>query len=159
MTQSQPTERGAKVHFPPPLVFIGFTLLGVALRYIVAPIPFPASTWIRVIGVVVILAGLAWIIAALMAFRRTGQDPKPWTPTPELILQGPYLWTRNPMYVGITGVQVGLGLALGNFWISLLAPCALLLVHFIAVLPEEKYLQQKFGSRYQEYRSRVRRYL
>lgn len=158
MTQFQSTERGADVRFPPPLVFIGFTLLGVALRYIVA-LPFPASVWIKIIGIVLILAGLALMTAALISFRRTGQDPAPWTPTPELISKGPYQWTRNPMYVGISGVQFGLGLVLSNLWISLLAPFAVLVVHFIAVLPEEEYLHEKFGSRYQDYRSQVRRYL
>jgi protein-S-isoprenylcysteine O-methyltransferase Ste14 len=63
------------------------------------------------------------------------------------------------MYVGVTCVQIGLGVAVGNPWISLLAPVALLTVHFIAVLPEEKYLGEKFGPSYHEYRARVRRYL
>jgi protein-S-isoprenylcysteine O-methyltransferase Ste14 len=158
MTQSQSNERGANVHFPPPLVFVGFTLLGVGLQYIV-PIPFFASPWITVISIVILLAGLALTIAAVREFRRTGQDPKPWKPSPELVLQGPYLLTRNPMYVGVTIVQIGLGLALGNLWISLLALGALLVVHIIAVLPEEKYLEEKFGDGYRDYRSRVRRYL
>jgi protein-S-isoprenylcysteine O-methyltransferase Ste14 len=99
------------------------------------------------------------MIAAVMEFRRTGQDPKPWKPSPELVLQGPYLLTRNPMYVGFTIVQFGLGVALGNLWISLLAPVALLVVHFIAVLPEERYLDEKFEDAYREYRRRVRRYV
>jgi protein-S-isoprenylcysteine O-methyltransferase Ste14 len=158
MTKLQSDERGANVRFPPPLVFVGFTLLGVGLKYI-APIPFFASAWIRVIGIAILLAGLALTVAAVREFRRTGQDPKPWKPSPELVLQGPYLLMRNPMYVGVTIVQVGLGLALGNLWISLLAPVALLVVHFIAVLPEEKYLEEKFGDSYRQYRSQVRRYL
>lgn len=159
MTQPRSAERGAHVRFPPPLVFVGFTLLGVFLQYIAAPLRFPESGWIRVIGIFILLAGLALMVWAVMAFRRTGQDIAPWTPSPELISLGPYLWTRNPMYVGMTWAQIGLGLALNNLWVSLLAPFALLVVHFIAVLPEEKYLAEKFGTRYGEYRSRVRRYL
>jgi protein-S-isoprenylcysteine O-methyltransferase Ste14 len=158
MTRSQSDERGANVRFPPPLVFVGSTLLGVGLDYI-APIPFFTSTWMRVLGIIVLLAGLALMIAAVREFRRTGQDPKPWKPSPELVLQGPYLLTRNPMYVGFTIVQFGLGVALGNLWISLLAPVALLVVHFIAVLPEERYLEERFEDAYREYRRRVRRYV
>jgi protein-S-isoprenylcysteine O-methyltransferase Ste14 len=63
------------------------------------------------------------------------------------------------MYVGLTCIQVGLGLALNNLWFSLLAAVALLIVHFIAVLPEERYLKEKFGSSYEEYRTRVGRYI
>jgi protein-S-isoprenylcysteine O-methyltransferase Ste14 len=158
MTSSESDERGAKVHFPPPLVFAGFTLLGAGLQYI-APIPFLASAWMKIIGIIVLLGGLALMIAAVKEFRRTGQDPKPWKPSPELVLQGPYLFTRNPMYVGFTIVQIGLGVALGTLWISLLAPVALLVVHFIAVVPEEKYLEEKFADSYREYRRRVRRYV
>jgi len=63
------------------------------------------------------------------------------------------------MYLGLTLFQVGLGLALGNLWISLFAAPALLVVHFIAVLPEERYLTAKFGEDYKTYLGKVRRYL
>ena len=159
MQQPDSTERGANVHIPPPLVFIGFIILGALLQYTIAPIRFPGDAWIRIIGVVVVVAGLALIFSALAAFKRTGQDPKPWTSSPELIVQGPYRWTRNPMYVGLTCILVGLGLALNNIWFVLLAAVALLVVHFIAVLPEEKYLNEKFGRSYADYRTKVRRYI
>jgi protein-S-isoprenylcysteine O-methyltransferase Ste14 len=63
------------------------------------------------------------------------------------------------MYVGMTFVQVGLGLALNNLWISALSPISLLVTHFIAVLPEERYLTEKFGDSYKALLLRVRRYL
>jgi len=159
MEQPDVTEGGASVRFPPPLVYIGFIILGALLQYAIAPIPFPDDAWIRILGVVVVVAGLAIIFAALATFKKTGQEPKPWTPSPELIIEGTYRWTRNPMYVGLTCILIGLGLALNNIWFSLLAPIALVLVHFIAVLPEEEYLSGKFGKSYAEYRRNVRRYL
>jgi protein-S-isoprenylcysteine O-methyltransferase Ste14 len=63
------------------------------------------------------------------------------------------------MYLGVTLVQFGLGLAVSNLWISLLAPFSLLIVHFMAVLPEEGYLAEKFGEGYRAYLVKVRRYL
>jgi protein-S-isoprenylcysteine O-methyltransferase Ste14 len=54
---------------------------------------------------------------------------------------------------------IGLGLAVNNLWISLFAAPALLVVHFIAVLPEERYLAEKFGESYRSFRAQVRRYL
>src|SRR5262245_52606428 len=138
-------ERGANVRFPPPLVFLGLTLIGVALRYAAGPFP-PSGSWAMWLGLAVVLAGLVTGVSARNWFVRTGQSPIPWKPTPELILRGPYRFTRNPMYLGLTLIQTGLGLALGNLWISVLAPVALLLVHFIAVVPEEAYLSRKFGA-------------
>jgi protein-S-isoprenylcysteine O-methyltransferase Ste14 len=63
------------------------------------------------------------------------------------------------MYLGLTCIQVGLGIALNNLWISLLAAFSLLAVHFIAVVPEERYLAGKFGESYKGYMIKVRRYL
>jgi len=62
------------------------------------------------------------------------------------------------MYLGLTLVLIGLGLAIDHLWVALLAVPALVVVHFIAVLPEEKYLAEKFGENYRAYLARVRRY-
>ena len=60
---------------------------------------------------------------------------------------------------GVTLFVIGLGLAVNNLWISLFAAPALLVVRFIAVLPEERYLVAKFGERYRSFLAQVRRYL
>src|SRR2546430_730514 len=73
--------------------------------------------------------------------------------------RGPYRFTRNPMYVGLTLLTLGIGGLLARGWIVLLAPAALIAVHFLAVLPEERYLAAKFGDSYVLYKTRVRRYL
>ena len=158
--QANAVERGAHVRFPPPLVFLIAILLGVALDYAVMSAPVPAARPISAIGgLLVLMAGVGLIGSARLHFHRTGQSPIPWKPSPTLILKGPYRFTRNPMYVGITLVTVGLGLAVNNLWISMLALAALLTVHFIAVLPEERYLSDKFGESYKVYLAQVRRYL
>ena len=159
MSKVDSGERGANVRFPPPLIYLAFILLGVALRYVTLP-PNPVDGFItRAAGVAIILAGLWLIVEAWKLFKRTGQDPKPWTPSPEMVLSGPYRFTRNPMYVGMTCIQLGLGLALNNLWISFFAAFSLLTVHFMAVVPEEKYLAGKFGESYTGYVIKVRRYL
>jgi len=160
MTQVQSDEWGAKVRFPPPFVYLASLLLGIVFRYVVAPFPIPVNRYVGLAGgVALFLAGLWLNFGAWTFFKRAGQDPKPWTPSPELVLCGPYRFTRNPMYVGMTCMQLGLGLALDNLWIGLLAPFSLLVVHFLAVLPEEKYLSEKFGDSYRAYLIRVRRYI
>ncbi len=152
--------RGANVRFPPPFVFLGFALLGVGLRYVAMPLWFPVDRIVTIAaGIAAIAAAFALLLFARNLFARTGQNPRPWTPSPELVLAGPYRYTRNPMYVGMTLFQIGLGLAFDNAWIVLLAPAALLAVHVIAVVPEERYLTAKFGADYTAYRARVRRYI
>jgi len=157
---TETSEHGAQVRFPPPLVVLLSIFLGVGLRYAIAPLALPSHrAFGRWAGVAILLFGLGVILSARTLFKRTGQDPKPWKPSPELLLEGPYRFTRNPMYVGVTLIQFGLGLALSNLWISLLAPFSLLAIHFIAVVPEERYLTEKFGDSYKAFLLRVRRYL
>ena len=159
MSEAHSSERGANVRLPPPSVYVAFLLLGWGLVYVAAfPVPGPRYVSLAA-GVAIVVAGF-WLIAdAIKLFRHTGQEPAPWKPTPELVLSGAYRFTRNPMYLGMTCIQAGLGLAVNNLWITLLAPFSLLAVHFLAVVPEEKYLTQKFGESYRSYLAKVRRYL
>ena len=160
MSQAGSEVRGADVHFPPPLVFVIALLAGVLLRYAWMPLRLPASRAVGIVaGLMLIGAAIALTVSARILMVRTGQSPAPWKPSPELIAQGPYHLTRNPMYVGLTLLTVGLGLALDSLWVSLLAIPALMVVHFIAVLPEERYLSRKFGDEYVRYLRRVRRYI
>ena len=124
------------------------------------PLSLVFARGLRLAAAVLILAcGVSLVASARILFKRTGQNQIPWKPTPELILQGPYRFTRNPMYVGVTLFVIGLGLAVNNLWISLFAAPALLVVHFIAVLPEERYFAAKFGESYRSFLAQVRRYL
>jgi protein-S-isoprenylcysteine O-methyltransferase Ste14 len=155
------TERdGAAVRFPPPLLYVGALLLGGLWHVWVAPLPLRLSLGLRVaLTVATAAAGIAMIAAALGLFRRTGQDPKPWESTPQIISTGIYRWTRNPMYVGMALIQASIGIGWGNAWLLLLLPVVLVLVYVIAVRHEEAYLERKFGDGYLHYRRSVRRWL
>jgi protein-S-isoprenylcysteine O-methyltransferase Ste14 len=152
-------ERGANVRVPPPLVFLVFLIIGIGLSYV-----WPLQTHLAVsarltIAIASGAAALAVIISCVSLFRKSGQNPRPWTPTPSLVIEGPYRLSRNPIYVSMAPFQAAIGLAGDNMWIVLLAIPALAVVHFSAVLPEEKYLSEKFGDEYRQYMQSVRRYL
>lgn len=160
MADAQSTERGARVRFPPPLVFVLSIGAGVALRYVVAPPPLPFARVVQLaVGAVVAIAALALGGSAFGLFKKSGQNPRPWTPKTTLVAQGPYRFTRNPMYVSMMGLQVAIGLLAGNLWIVVLAALSLVVVHYIAVLPEEAYLDATFGDSYRDFKRKVRRYL
>ena len=157
---ADPNKDRAKVRFPPPLVFLGAIALGLIVQRKAVPLSLGFALGLRVgAGVLILACGVSLVVSARILFKRTGQSPIPWKPTPELILQGPYRFTRNPMYLGVTLFVIGLGLALNNLWISLFAGLALFVVHFIAVLPEERYLAEKFGESYRSFLAQVRRYV
>ena len=157
---TSPNKDGAYVRFPPPLVFLGAVIAGAIVQRTTTPLSLSVAAGIRVAaGALILACGIGLVLSARLLFTRTGQSPIPWKPTPELILRGPYRFTRNPMYVGVTLFVVGLGLMLNDLWMSLFAAPALLAVHFIAVLPEERYLAEKFGASYGSFLATVRRYL
>jgi len=161
MGEATSKQGGARVRMPPPLVFVLAIGVGVALRYLLPPPPPLPGPRVGqfVVGALAIVTALALGFSAIRQFTATGQDPAPWKPSPELLLRGPYRFTRNPMYVSMMLVQAGVGLLLGNLWVLMLAPFALAVVHYTAVLPEEAYLDEKFGEPYRAFKKQVRRYL
>ena len=159
MSDVESKQGGARVRVPPPVIFVAAILAGAGLRYVFALRISAPLEWRLVLGGLLIAGALLLGFSAIGWFRKTGQDPKPWMPSPELILRGPYKYSRNPMYLSMMVVTAGIGLAIGNGWVMLLAIVALLLVHTLAVLPEEAYLAAKFGAPYLAYKEKVRRYL
>jgi len=160
METAQSAKGGARVGVPPPIVFAAFLLTGILLHYLVLPLPIGLPAWGRVAGGVLVGgAGLALVISARIQFFKTGQDPRPWLPSPSMIIRGPYRFTRNPMYVGVTLLMAGIALGLDDLWALLFCLPALATVHLLAVRPEEAYLTAKFGDEYRRYREQVRRYL
>jgi protein-S-isoprenylcysteine O-methyltransferase Ste14 len=151
---------GASVRFPPPLVPLIALALGICVQLVAWPLGTPftgLSRWS--VGVALVATGLGLMAAAIGLFRSTGQDPKPWESTPEIISTGIYAWTRNPMYLGMGLLQAGIGLLLANGWIVALVPFSWAAIYWIAVRHEEAYLEAKFGSVYTAYKSSVRRWI
>jgi protein-S-isoprenylcysteine O-methyltransferase Ste14 len=154
------TRDGAAVRIPPPLVYLGALLAGVILHAFVLPLPLSLAPGVRTaLTAAAALLGLASMGGALRLFRRTGQDPKPWEPTPEIISTGVYRFTRNPMYVGMALLQIAFGVGLANGWILALVPVVLAVVQRTAIRHEEAYLERKFGETYTRYKRSVRRWL
>ena len=151
---------GAAVRFPPPFVYLGAVAVGGLLHVFVFALPVDLPLALRMgLGVATALFGVALVAAAIGLFRRTGQDPKPWESTPEIISTGIYRFTRNPMYVGMALLQASIGITWGNGWILALVPVVLVTIYTIAIRHEEAYLERKFGSTYLDYKHSVRRWL
>jgi protein-S-isoprenylcysteine O-methyltransferase Ste14 len=91
--------------------------------------------------------------------RRSGQSENPWKPTTSIIERGPFRITRNPMYLQMVLVCIGVAIALMNIWLFMLTPLCAWLLQRTAIIPEERYLEVKFGDAYLDYKSRVPRWL
>ena len=150
----------AHVRIPPPLVYLAALVAGVLLDRLVAPfdLGLPRAARIAITSVTGGL-GLLLMAGAFVRFVRTGQNPKPWTATPEIITRGVYRFTRNPMYAALTLALVACAAGLANGWILMLVPVVVGIIHVTAIRPEEAYLEDKFGEPYLVYKRSVRRWL
>lgn len=161
MAKEQTKDAAAVRVFPPgvPLVTI---LAGVGLNYLWPIDPgfefqAPERYWAG--GAIVVGAMLGLGLWPVLMFRRSGQDANPWKTTPQIVNRGPFRITRNPMYLQMLLVCIGFSIILMNTWILVLTPVAAWILLKLAILPEEAYLESKFGETYFAYKRRVRRWL
>ena len=94
-----------------------------------------------------------------LAAGRDRCPPARWQATHALIEEGPYRLSRNPLYVGMLALYLGLALLAPTLWGLVLFPVAVLLVRWGAIRPEERFLHERFGTTYDDYTRRVRRWL
>lgn len=154
------TSDNAGVIAPPPLVFGAFFALGflidakfeTRLPNAVEHFRLPAAIGLGFAG---ILLGLG----AIVAFRKVGTNVLPERPTSALANGGPYGFTRNPMYLGLTLLYLAFAIGLNKPIALLLLPAAIATIHHGVILREERYLERKFGQQYLEYKQRVRRWI
>jgi len=110
-------------------------------------------------GLVLVAAFVVWNGWSLVMMGRHRTALLPGGATTTILDRGPFGLTRNPLYVGLLALSAGLALLMGSVWALLVVPVEWALLHWGAVLPEERYLAEKFGTAYDAYRSRVRRWI
>lgn len=149
---------GPGVFVPPPLQFGAAVAAGVILDGN-APGWHQLTDPLRFAGVVVALAGLVLIAICLGLFRRFGTRPEPWQPDQALIASGVYRFSRNPMYLGMALLCLGIAMLFESLVAIILVGAALVVIDIYVVAREEAYLARRFGAEYDAYRAKVRRWL
>jgi len=157
---------------PPPLIFLGFLFVGWGLAQIGARPEAGEGGygWLaaafglemearRGVALTLIIGGLLLDGMAAGLFRRRGTAVEPWKPSTVLIHEGPYRFSRNPIYLGFAITYAGLAIAMDSaLALFLLLPCLAVVDQFV-IQREERYLAAKFGADYDAYRAKVRRWL
>ena len=152
----------AAVRVFPPAIPALTILIGMALQRlwpIQADLGVDRSTRHWVGGVIVAGAFFGLGAWSVILFRRSGQSENPWKPTAQIVERGPFRITRNPMYLQMIIISIGFAVMLANAWILLLTPLGGWALQRLAILPEEAYLERKFGDIYRAYKNRVRQWL
>ena len=143
---------------PPPLIYLGCVAAGYVIDSFVpwSTIFSPAQKWVGIgmIGTGFLLSG--W---SVIEFIRHGTHPDPRHATTAIIRTGPFRLSRNPIYVAFTLMHIGVALWTVKPWILVSVLPALMLIRAGVIAREERYLEQKFGQEYEDYRDSVRRWL
>ena len=142
----------------PPVLIGGALLLGIAINWI-HPIPVLPLVPARVIGVIMFVLSGVLAHFAQIAMHRAGTNIRPDRPALALVTDGPFRFTRNPLYVAAIGVYLGIALFVNGLVPILLVIPVFYMLHRGVVLREERYMEGKFGEPFRAYRSSVRRWL
>jgi len=152
--------KSLELKIPPPVVALIFAgpMLVCAQTLPMLSVPVPRH---RVLALSVAILGLGIDFVAAISFLQARTTINPITPgaTKSLVTSGIYSLTRNPMYLGLTLLLVAWGLYLSNaLALVLVAGFATYLTRY-QIRPEERILREKFGSGYDSYARRVRRWI
>lgn len=160
-----------RVLAPPPAIYFSGLVLGVvfdalfpiSLHGSVASLglfgPQAPMAPRLIIGLSVLAAGFALNLSAVQRFRQAETTVLPWGRPTAFVTAGPYRFSRNPMYLGLSIGYVGLAITVGSLWAFLLLPAVLVAMVYGVIRREEAHLARRFGAQYEAYRARVRRWL
>ena len=152
-----PGPRGARQVYPPAyLLLAAMTMIGL---HMLAPVRQVIVGPFRLLGILLLGAGLALALGAAGRFRWAGTTLRPFERSTALVVEGPYRLTRNPIYLGMVSGLLGIGVMAGSITPFLVVPAFWYLIDRRFIRAEEASLEDAFGPQYLAYRSRVRRWL
>ncbi|MFH1726089.1 MAG: isoprenylcysteine carboxylmethyltransferase family protein [Elusimicrobiota bacterium] len=155
-----PLQDSAGIRVPPPLIFFAFLLVAGALEYWLA-LDYSRGPFIPRIAVALIALAVSGYLAlhAFVVLKRRGTPVDPGKPTTQIVEEGPFRYSRNPLYLSLVLVPFAFSALFLSIWFFLSSAGLWLAFDRFAVRPEEAYLERKFGDRYAEYKSRVGRWV
>ena len=142
----------------PPLVFLGAFGLGLLWHWLM-PLQALPLAFSRVLGTVLCLASGVVGIWGRVTMGRAGTNVRPDRPVNALVTDGPFRFSRNPLYLSLTALYLGITLFFDALWPLVMLLPMLAVVHWGIILREERYLEAKFGDEYRAYKARVRRWI
>lgn len=148
------------VYIPPPLIYVLIFLIALFVQKKVSinNSAFHSQT-AKIVGVSLLIISLFFSLTSLQKFIRSKNTLILIKPASSLQTDGIYHISRNPMYVGLAIIYLGITCFIGNWWNIILFPILLMIIQEYVIKSEEKYLHRRFGQEYLDYKSKVRRWL
>lgn len=142
----------------PPIVYLLSIAAGVAL-HLAWPIRFATAALSTPLGVATTILAIGLFLAAVRTLRAAGTPIPGNRPTTTIVRTGPYRYSRNPIYLAFSLLQVGIALWVNATWLLVTLIPAVLLMSLVVIPREEAYLETHFPADYLPYKCAVRRWL
>jgi protein-S-isoprenylcysteine O-methyltransferase Ste14 len=142
----------------PPFVYLGAIALGLVLHLLwpARLVPLSVST---PIGAMLTLLAVALFVSAVRTFRAAGTPIPGYRPTTTIVRTGPYRFSRNPIFLASSLLQLGLSFWVNSLGLLITLIPAVALMGLVVIPKEERYLEARFPSQYPAYKASVRRWL
>ena len=142
----------------PPTYFTILLLLSIAIHFVFPIFKFVFPPW-NYIGFGLIIFGIIMNLWTDSLFKKKQTTVKPHKIPNSLITSGSFKLSRNPMYVGVVSILLGVAIFLGSL-VTFVFPIVLVVIIEKLFIPtEEKNLEKKFGNKYVDYKKKVRRWI
>lgn len=155
---SQNTIDNPNVIAPPPLIYAVPLAVGILIQTLFPMNLLPPVAAQVSGGLLFILAGIL-AVSALGTMRQAGTNVAPSQPTTAIVSDGPFRFTRNPLYLSVTLLYGSISLLVNGLWPMLMLPIVLIIIDRGVIAREERYLENKFGEEYTQYKARTRRWI
>ena len=152
------THSATGISIPPPVFFVAALLAGTGLNHL-SPLSLLSNEWGHLIASILFAVAGTTMLSVIFLFHRANTTIDVRKAASAIITDGPYRFSRNPAYVSLILLYLGIGLWFSNGWILLMVVPAILITDIRVVRKEERYLEEKFGEEYFRYKSTVRRWL
>ena len=145
--------------FPPYLVFLGL-IISFLLEFLVHRNQiFDNSIIFRFLGIILTIAAILLFVKSVGIFNLRKEKLHPRSISTQIFKDGPFQFSRNPIYLAMFVLLIGVGLTLNSFWFLYSGLVVAIMLHYGVIIPEENYLEKEFGKDYLEYKKTVRRWL
>lgn len=142
----------------PPLVYLASIALGTILHFVwpISLLPHGVSSRF---GAAIVLLAIGLFLSAVRSFRAAGTPVPGNRPTTTIVRTGPYRFSRNPIYLAFSLLQLGIALWVNSLWLLVTLLAAVAVMALVVIPKEERYLEARFPSQYPSYKASVRRWL
>ena len=145
--------------FPPYLVFLGL-IISFLLEFLVYRNQlFDNSIIFRFLGIILTIAAILLFVKSVRIFNLRKEKIHPRSISTQIFKDGPFQFSRNPIYLAMFVLLIGVGLTLNSFWFLYSGLVVAIMIHYGVIIPEENYLEQEFGKDYLAYKKPVRSWL